>query len=162
MRLWENFCTAQIAKFQPKFVNIFSRIMNNEFPMFSFFVSNLNFAIFFCEFLMKFCPDFATNYRKKWRVSLFQSNLRKQIRKLPKILNLVRIIQYYSKLFTRVLSYQQIRNGLRGQGDAVRKFAKGWRWLEKIERWRRHRDPVGEARLEAARTERQEVAFAVG
>ena len=34
---------------------------------------------------------------------LFQSNLRKQIRKLPKILKFVRIIHYYSKLFTGVL-----------------------------------------------------------
>ena len=34
---------------------------------------------------------------------LFQSNLRKQIRKLPKILNFVKIIPYYSKFFTGVL-----------------------------------------------------------
>ena len=34
---------------------------------------------------------------------LFQSNLRKQIRNLPKILNFVRIIHYYSKSFTGVL-----------------------------------------------------------
>ena len=45
---------------------------------------------------MKFCPEFATNSRKEGRVSLFQSNLRKQIRKLPKILKSVKIIQYYS------------------------------------------------------------------
>ena len=36
-------------------------------------------------------------------MSLFQSNLRKQIRNLPKILNFVKIIHYYSKLFTGVL-----------------------------------------------------------
>ena len=36
-------------------------------------------------------------------MSLFQSNLRKQIRKLPKILNFVKIIHYYSKLFPGVL-----------------------------------------------------------
>ena len=36
-------------------------------------------------------------------MSLLQSNLRKQIRKLPKILNFVKIIQYYSILFNRVL-----------------------------------------------------------
>ena len=59
---------------------------------------------FFCEFLMKFCPDFATNSRKESRVSLFQSNLRKQIRKLPKILKSVEIIQYYSILFIRVFN----------------------------------------------------------
>ena len=35
---------------------------------------------------------------------LFQSNLRKQIRKLPKFLKFVRIIHYYSKLFTGVLN----------------------------------------------------------
>ena len=38
------------------------------------------------------------------RVSLFQSNLRKEIRNLPKILNFVKIIHYYSKVFTGVLS----------------------------------------------------------
>ena len=37
-------------------------------------------------------------------MSLFQSNLRKQIRNLPKILNFVKIIHYFSKLFTGVLS----------------------------------------------------------
>ena len=47
---------------------------------------------FFCEFLMNFFPDFAPNSRKMWRVSLFQSNLRKQIRNLPKILNFVKKI----------------------------------------------------------------------
>ena len=36
-------------------------------------------------------------------MSLFQSNLRKQIRNLPKILNFVKIIHYFSKLFTGVL-----------------------------------------------------------
>ena len=52
---------------------------------------------------MKFCPDFATNFRKEWRVSLFQSKLRKQIRKLPKFLKSVKIIHYYSFLFIRLL-----------------------------------------------------------
>ena len=37
-------------------------------------------------------------------MSLFQSNLRTQIRNLPKILNSVKIIHCYSKLFTGVLS----------------------------------------------------------
>ena len=37
-------------------------------------------------------------------MSLFQSNLRKQIRNLPKILNFVKIIHYFSKLFTSLLS----------------------------------------------------------
>ena len=34
---------------------------------------------------------------------LFQSNLRKQIRNLPKILNFVKTIHYFSKLFTSLL-----------------------------------------------------------
>ena len=37
-------------------------------------------------------------------MSLFQSNLRKQIRNLPKILNLVKKIHYYSELFTSLLN----------------------------------------------------------
>ena len=37
---------------------------------------------------------------------LFQSNLRKQIRKLPKILQFVKIIHYYSELFTSLLRYE--------------------------------------------------------
>ena len=44
-------------------------------------------------------------------MSLFQSNLRKQIRNLPKILNFVKIIQYYSKLFTGVLRNSAARRG---------------------------------------------------
>ena len=52
---------------------------------------------------MNFFPDFAPNSRKEWRLLLFQSNLRKQIRKLPKFLKFVRIIHYYSTLFTGVL-----------------------------------------------------------
>ena len=38
-------------------------------------------------------------------MSLFQSNLRKQIGNLPKILNFVKIIHYYSKSFTGVLNF---------------------------------------------------------
>ena len=41
----------------------------------------------------------------------FQSILRKQIRKLPKILKSVKIIQYYSRLFIRVLSALAARAG---------------------------------------------------
>ena len=37
-------------------------------------------------------------------MSLFQSNLRKQIRNLPKFVKFVKIIQYYLILFIRVLS----------------------------------------------------------
>ena len=52
------FCTAQHSRFQPKIVNIFSR-MNNEFPIFSF--SALNFALFlriFGEILSGFRDKF--------------------------------------------------------------------------------------------------------
>ena len=52
-------------------------------------------------------------------MSLFQSNLRKQIRNLPKILNFVKIIQYYSKLFTGVLSQMQAAV-IVGQGCKMR------------------------------------------
>ena len=75
---------------------------------------------FFCEFLMNFCPDFATNSRKEWRVSLFQSNLRKQIRKLPEILKSVKSIHYYWLLCIRVLTpwvtSKQLRLDVRGRG----------------------------------------------
>ena len=46
-------------------------------------------------------------------MSLFQSNLRKQIRNLPKILNFVKIIHYFSKLFTSLLRPDR---GLAGAG----------------------------------------------
>ena len=51
---------------------------------------------------MNFFPDFAPNSRKeKKRVTsvAFQSILRKQIRKLPKILKSAKIIHYHSLLF---------------------------------------------------------------
>ena len=41
-------------------------------------------------------------------MSLFQSNLRKQIRKLPKILKSVKVIHYYSISFIRVLSKEHL------------------------------------------------------
>ena len=53
---------------------------------------------------MNFCPDLATNSREEWRLSLFQSNLRKQIGKLLKFLKFVEIVQYHSILFIRVLT----------------------------------------------------------
>ena len=75
-----------------------------EFPIFFHCLRRI--LHFCCDFFMKFPPDFATNSRKEWRVSLFQSHLRKQIKKLPKILksDSVKIIHYYSSLFIRVLS----------------------------------------------------------
>ena len=42
---------------------------------------------------------FRDDSREEWRGSLFQSDVRKQIRKLPKILKVVKIIQYYSIFF---------------------------------------------------------------
>ena len=62
----------------------------------------------------------------------FQSNLRKQIRKLPKILKLVKIIQYYSILFNRVLRFEAlgVRAGIRP------------RWRRDAERRRDGRVPV--------------------
>ena len=49
-------------------------------------------------------------------MSLFQSNLRKQIRNLPKILNFARFVKkihYYSKLFTSLLRWSPPRSGSR-------------------------------------------------
>ena len=82
----------------------FFREWINEFPIFSFLII---FYIESCSFLwifMKFCPDFATNSRKEWRVSLFQSNFRKQIRELPKIIRFCENYSLFSFLFIRVLS----------------------------------------------------------
>ena len=63
---------------------------------------------FFRDFFSEICPDFATNSWKEWRVSLFQSNLRKQIRKLPKIL---KIIHYYSLFLIIIHSCPYCRSG---------------------------------------------------
>ena len=51
---------------------------------------------------------------------LFQSNLRKQIRKLPKILQFVKIIHYYSELFTSLLRRER-RKRKPGGGTAARR-----------------------------------------
>ena len=48
-------------------------------------------------------------------MSLFQSNLRKQIRNLPKILNFVKKNHYYSELFTSLLSIFPPRCGARSR-----------------------------------------------
>ena len=57
-------------------------------------------------------------------MSLFQSNLRKQIRNLPKILNFVKKNHYYSKLFTSLLSRspppRRARCGRRPRGRPAR------------------------------------------
>ena len=52
---------------------------------------------------MKLCLDFATNCREELRVSFFQSNLQNKLENLSKNLKSVKIIQYYSILFIRVL-----------------------------------------------------------
>ena len=87
---------------------------------------------------MKFCPDFATNPRKEWRVSLFQSTLRKQIGKLPKILKSVKIPHYSSLLFIRVLRPDR---GPRCSGAIARR--RGWRARLRRGRgpWSRLRQP---------------------
>ena len=103
------FCTAQISKFQPKIVNIFwgcwrsapKHFFANEYWISVFPHLLCRILHFFCDFFSEICPDFAKNSREEWRVSLFQSNLRKQTRKLPKILksDSVKIIHYYILLF---------------------------------------------------------------
>ena len=54
---------------------------------------------------MKIFPDFAPNSRKERRLLLFESKLRKQIRKLPKILKFVRIS---TELFTIIQNYSLV------------------------------------------------------
>ena len=88
---------SSISKFQPKIVNIFSRL-NIEFPIFSF--SSSNFA-FFCEFLMNFFPDFAPNSRKEWGLSLFNQFCENELENCRNnyfwnLWKFVNSIQYYS------------------------------------------------------------------
>ena len=68
-----------------------------------FFIFSIKFCNFFCECLMIF-SGFRAKFQKRVTSVAFQSILRKQIRKLPKILKSVKIIQYHSILFNRVLS----------------------------------------------------------
>ena len=64
-----------------------------------------------------FLSGFRAKFQKRVTSVAFQSILRKQIRKLPKILKSVKIIQYYSILFIRVLSDQsKDPNGGAGAG----------------------------------------------
>ena len=62
---------------------------------------------------MIFFPDFAANSREEWRLSLLQSILREQIRKINcrKFWNQysVKIIQYCSILFIRFLALQVLK-----------------------------------------------------
>ena len=76
----------------------------NEFPIFS--ISSSNFA-FFLRIFDEILSEFRAKFQKRVTSVAFQSILRKQllqIRKLPKILKSVKIIQYYSILFIRVLN----------------------------------------------------------
>ena len=61
------------------------------------------FCVEFCIFL-RICYEFFSGFRAKFQKRVtsvaFQSILRKQIRKLPKILKSVKIIQYYSIIFS--------------------------------------------------------------
>ena len=86
-----------ISKFHPKIVNIFSRL-KNEFPIFFQFPRRI--LHFFCECLMIF-SGFRAKFQKRVTSVVFQSILRKQIRKLPIFLKFMKIklfnvIQYYS------------------------------------------------------------------
>ena len=56
--------------------------------------------------MMVSSPGFRAKFQKRVTSVDFQSNLRKQIRKLPKFLKFVKIIQFYSILFTGVLNQQ--------------------------------------------------------
>ena len=53
-------------------------------------------------------------------MSLFQSNLRKQIRNLPTILNFVKIIHCFSKVFTGVLSREEVLASAMAAADEER------------------------------------------
>ena len=76
-----------------------------NFRCFSCFSSN--FAFFLRIFDESF-SGFRAKFQKRVTFVAFQPILRKQIRKLPNILKSVKIIQYYSILFNRVLSDQPI------------------------------------------------------
>ena len=63
---------------------------------------------------------FRDKFQKRVTCVAFQSTLQKQIRKLPKILKSVKTIQYYSTLFTRVLTPGKVEAAERGQRRAGR------------------------------------------
>ena len=60
---------------------------------------------------LSFFSGFRAKFQKRVTSVAFQSILRKQIRKLPKILKSVKIIQYYSILFIRVLKRDSSQRG---------------------------------------------------
>ena len=57
---------------------------------------HFEFCIFFARIFDEFFSGFRAKLQKRVRSVAFQSNLRKQIRKLLNILKSVKIIQYYS------------------------------------------------------------------
>ena len=83
--------------------SIFFAIELMNFRFFSFFSSNF---AFFLRIFDEFFSGFRAKFQKRVTSVAFQSNLRKQIRKLPKILKSVKSIQYYSILFIRVLTHK--------------------------------------------------------
>ena len=88
-------------KISAKIVNIFSR-MNKRMSDFSCFVSTF---AFFLRIFDEILSGFRDNFQKTVTSVVFQSNLRKEIRNLPKILKSVKIIHYCSLSFICVLSY---------------------------------------------------------
>ena len=71
---------------------------------FRFFSFSYRILQFFLRNFYELFSGFRAKFQKRVTSVVFQSNLRKQIRKLPKILKFVKIIQYYSILFNRVLT----------------------------------------------------------
>ena len=80
-----------------------------------FSISSSNFAFFLRNF-DEFFSGFRAKLQKRVRSVAFQSILRKRIRKLPKFLKILKIIQFYSILFNRVLSGAAVRGV--GEGPA--------------------------------------------
>ena len=81
-----------------------------ELMNFRFFIFLVEFCFFFCEFFMNFFPPHRAEFQKRVTSVAFQSILRKRIRKLPKFLKILKIIQFYSILFNFIQScpYSQV------------------------------------------------------
>ena len=78
---------------------------------------------------------------------LFQSNLRKQIRNLPKILQFVKIIHYYSELFTSLLSWYDPGGVWGRQAGRARSRLYRRRFLQVNTRWNSSRRDLHNALL---------------
>jgi hypothetical protein len=81
---------------------------------------------------------------------LFQSNLRKQIRKLPKNLKFVRIIHYYSKLFTGVLRVTPLQEVNGCSFSSANRHRDAATWLRSVEIFPQIREPLEEAFAQVA------------